>query len=862
MAVNGLNYTSGNELKFTTNDVTRGLVNASGNWGFGTLSPTSIVHISGATDPLTITGLQSGSDANILTIDGSGVVGTRGDIFVSASITDNVITFTDSDGSTSSLAAIDAITGLTIGSNVISYVGTGSFGADITVDALTSASYSDWGINASGTGTVSGNFELPFITGGSYNSGTDTLSLDMNGGIETSITITGFEGSDTYVTSGAINSPDSGTLRLTRNDAVNVDITGFQMLIAGDDDSSTLYMGDTFTIAGGNVITTAQNAGTVTINLDNTAVTAGNYGSASETVTLEIDAQGRITSASEQSISITASQVSDFDSEALSSIFEDANFVDSTEIDFTVTAGVSVTAGVKSSSITNDMLAGSIANDKLVNDSVTLGSTEITLGAAATTEINGLTSVTATTFTGALVGNASSATVLATSRDFSISGDITASAVSFDGSGNVVLSASIDSGVVTNDMLAGSISNDKLVNSGFNTAGTSGTGSIDLGDTITFASADGSVVISDNGSGTFDFSLTDGDDTFVTGSSYNAGTLTLTRNDNGTITQSGLAITLSDGSNNQTVNLGDTLTVVGGVGLTSLVEATDTVTLNLDNTTVSAGSYGAADTVATFTVDAQGRLTAASDVTIDIIASQVSDFATSAETAIFTSANFVDGTGIDFTVTAGASVSAGLTDTGVSSGSYGSSSQVASVTVDAQGRLTAASNVNIDGSAITNNTITFNGTTGSDPAIALNGTLDIISSDNSVSISGGTGTLDITIDNTNIDNIYTTDGTLTGARTVTQNSNSLSFTGGDFSVDGDTFNVNNTNNSVGIGVASANSSAVLEIASTEKGFLFPRMTETQRGSVTGVQGLMVYQTDGDEGIYIFKGNGIGWVQVI
>lgn len=146
----------------------------------------------------------------------------------------------------------------------------------------------------------------------------------MNGGIETSITITGFEGSDTYVTSGAINSPDNGTLRLTRNDAVNVDITGFQMLIAGDDDSSTLYMGDTFTIAGGNVITTAQNAGTVTINLDNTAVTAGNYGSASETVTLEIDAQGRITSASEQSISITASQVSDFDSEALSSIFEDA----------------------------------------------------------------------------------------------------------------------------------------------------------------------------------------------------------------------------------------------------------------------------------------------------------------------------------------------------------------------------------------------------------------------------------------------------------------------------------------------------------------------------------------------------------
>ena len=178
-----------------------------------------------------------------------------------------------------------------------------------------------------------------------------------------------------------------------------------------------------------------------------------------------------------------------------------------------------------------------------------------------------------------------------------------------------------------------------------------------------------------------------------------------------------------------------------------------------------------------------------------------------------------------------------------------------------QGQITGVTNTTIDGSAIDNNTITFDGTTGSNPAVALNGTLTLISSDNSVVISGGTGTLDITVDDTNIDNIYTADGTLTGNRVVTQNNNSLSFTGGDFSVDGTTFNVDDSANAVGVGVSTPAASAVLEVASTTKGFLFPRMTETQRGNIgSPATGLMVYQTDGDEGVYIYKS--FGWVQVI
>jgi len=95
-----------------------------------------------------------------------------------------------------------------------------------------------------------------------------------------------------------------------------------------------------------------------------------------------------------------------------------------------------------------------------------------------------------------------------------------------------------------------------------------------------------------------------------------------------------------DVGSSQTITAGDTLTISGGTGLTATAGgATDKVTLDLDNTAVTAGGYGGAGTVGTFTVDAQGRLTAAANSTISITASQISDKATNLVTGLTGTAN-------------------------------------------------------------------------------------------------------------------------------------------------------------------------------------------------------------------------------
>ena len=155
----------------------------------------------------------------------------------------------------------------------------------------------------------------------------------------------------------------------------------------------------------------------------------------------------------------------------------------------------------------------------------------------------------------------------------------------------------------------------------------------------------------------------------------------------------------ADSGTNQTISNGNTVDIAGGTNITTVVGATDTVTINMDTGGAGAGSYGSTSNsvkIDTITLDAYGRVTAVATGATG--SGSMSSFTLTGDSG----SNQTIGNGNTLDIAGGTNISTvvGATDTltinmdtgGAGAGTYGSTAngtKIDNITLDAYGRVTA-----------------------------------------------------------------------------------------------------------------------------------------------------------------------------
>ncbi len=385
----------------------------------------------------------------------------------------------------------------------------------------------------------------------------------------------------------------------------NTDLALFEGYVNGAWASFASGSGVT-SIATGTGLTGGPITSTGTISIANTAVTAGAYGAASKTLTATVNAQGQLTALAETSIAITNTQVSGLGTMST----QDANNV-------AITGGaISGATGSFSTLAASSTVSGVGFSNYLASPPAIGGTTP----AAGT-----FTSATLTTGTISTTPSASTDIVNKSYVDALVASGITYHTPVYvevpDSTGN--LNATYNNGTagvgatLTNAGTQVALTIDGiLMTVGKRVLVYNQTNQFENGVYTVTTVGDGStnwVLTRATDANTYGLksptALGEGDAFFVTNGDTGAGE-TYVCNTVGTITFGTTAITFTQIAAAQVYSAGTGLTLSG-------------TQFSITNTAVTAGSYGGAATVPTYSVNAQGQLTAAANVSIAIAGSQI-----------------------------------------------------------------------------------------------------------------------------------------------------------------------------------------------------------------------------------------------